>query len=142
LVESLFVAGLIVPLVTRGYLRIGSVDHGLFKMSCAFGIPLIVNEIAFVILDAGDRALVQHYLGGNALGIYAVAYGLANMIQYLLLTPLNLAVLPVYLRIWNSGGQEKTIKFLSAGLDLLLMAAAGLLAIVSVTARDAVTVMA
>jgi O-antigen/teichoic acid export membrane protein len=142
LVEAVFVAGLIIPLAARGELRLGSFDRSLFGASCAFGMPLIINEIAFVILDAGDRALVQHYLGGDALGIYAVAYGLANIVQTLLLTPLNLAVLPLYLRLWESGARQKTVDFLSTGLDLLLMAAMGMLAIVSVASPDLVVLMA
>jgi O-antigen/teichoic acid export membrane protein len=133
---------LTVPMLRRGTLAISRFDTSSFVAMFSFGIPLVVNEVAYVFLDAADRALVQRYLGATELGMYAVAYGLASMIQGFLMTPLNLAVLPMYMRLWSAGEREKTINFLSTGLDLLILGSAGLFAVVSATAHDLVILSA
>ena len=76
------------------------------------------------------------------LGFYTVAYGLASNVNTLLYAPLGLAILPIYMRLWNSEGREKTIEFLSVSLDGFLLAAAALFALSFVAARDMVLVMA
>ncbi len=141
-VEMAVVAALTLPLLQRGIVALSHFDLAFFQEIFVFGMPLVVNEVAFVVLDAGDRILVQHYLGGEPLGIYAVAYGLASMLQSLIMTPLNLAVLPMYLRLWAAGEREKTVAFLSTGLDLLLLGSAGLFVVVAATAHDMVLLSA
>jgi O-antigen/teichoic acid export membrane protein len=59
-----------------------------------------------------------------------------------LIAPLNLALLPIYLRLWRTDGPGKTAEFLSVGLDLFLMAAVLVLAVSTATAHDAVTLLA
>jgi O-antigen/teichoic acid export membrane protein len=141
-VETGLVIGLMFRLLRRRLLAVSSVDRILLRDAFIFGMPLIVNEIAFVVLDAADRTLVQHYLGATELGIYAVAYGIASMVQGLLMTPLNLAVLPIYLRLWTAGERQQTVDFLSAGLDYLLLGSIGLFVVISSTAHDLVLLSA
>ena len=142
LVETALVIALTVPMLRRGTLGLSRFDTSYFAAMFSFGIPLVVNEISYVFLDAADRALVQRYLGDTELGMYAVAYGLASMIQGFLMTPLNLAVLPMYMRLWNAGERQKTIDFLSTGLDLLILGGAGLFVVVSASAHDLVLLSA
>jgi len=111
-------------------------------MGFLFGMPLVAQEIFGIVLDSGDRALVRYYLGADALGFYSVAYGLATYVNTFIMSPLGLAILPIYMRLWTSEGREKTIEFLSFTLDLYLMAAIGILAVVVVSSRDAVLFLA
>jgi O-antigen/teichoic acid export membrane protein len=141
-VELTIAAILIGSLTRRDLLSLGSFDSSLFRAGFAFGLPLIVQELAGIILDSGDRALVRAYLGANPLGLYSVAYGLASYVNNLLIIPLSLAILPIYMRLWNSEGREMTIQFVSVSFDAFLVAAFGLLAIASVSARDGVALMA
>ena len=113
-----------------------------FRITFAFGMPLIIQELAGVILDSGDRVLVRTYLDGESLGLYSVAYGLASYVNTLLYIPLGLAVLPIYMRLWNSEGRQKTIEFVSFGFDVFLAVAGFLFALVMVASRDAVTLLA
>jgi len=109
-------------------------DMTLFRAGLAFGLPLIFYELAGITLDAGDRVLVRHYLGADALGYYSVAYGMSDYVNNLLIVPINLALAPIYMRLWTTEGQESTSDFLSRGLDLFFMISAGILAIVITTA--------
>ena len=55
---------------------------------------------------------------------------------------MNLALLPIYLRLWATGGREKTIEFLSVSLDFFCMAAVGVFVATAATSRDAVVLLA
>lgn len=141
-VEFLVVLTLTIPLLRRGVLELSSFDRTFFKTAILFGSPLVVQELAGIILDAGDRILIQIYLGADPLGFYSVAYGLSSYVNTLMITPLGLAILPIYMRIWNTDGREKTIEFLSAGLDFFFMVAALLFTLVCVCSQDAVVLLA
>jgi len=140
--EVALVGGLSVWLVRRKVLDLGRFDGALFRTAVAFGMPLILYEIASIALITGDRVLVRHYLGATALGYYSVAYGLSNYVNDLLIAPLNLALLPIYLRLWAAEGREKTTQFLNLGLDLFVMAAVGVFVAAAATSRDAVVLLA
>ncbi len=140
--EAVLVGGLSLWLLRRGVLHFRCFDWSLFKTAVSFGTPLILYEIASISLIAGDRVLVRHYLGANALGYYSVAYGLSYYVNDLLIAPLNLALLPIYLRLWATEGREKTIEFLGVGLNIFFMTAVGLFVASASTARDGVVLLA
>lgn len=125
-----------------GMLHPRDFDFTLFRAGLAFGLPLIFYELASIILDAGDRFMVRHYLGANPLGLYSVAYGMSDCINNLLIIPINLALAPIYIRLWQTSGAEQTSAFLSRSLDLFAMVSAGIFAVVAVTSADAVILFA
>jgi O-antigen/teichoic acid export membrane protein len=129
-------------LARRGLLAAKSFDLSLFTSSISFGLPLVVYESAFTVLGSADRFLVTHYLGRNALGFYSVAYGLAETMNEFLITPLNLALMPIYVRLWTTEGRERTVQFLTTALNWYLLAALGVLAVASASAKDLVLLLA
>jgi O-antigen/teichoic acid export membrane protein len=142
LVEVVVAIILSAILLPGGLVELRAFDLTLFRTGLAFGLPLIFYELSSIALDAGDRVLVRHYLGANALGFYSVAYGMADYVNNLLIVPINLALAPIYIRLWTAEGPNQTSEFLSRGLDLFLMASAGILAVVTATCHDAVTLLA
>lgn len=142
LVEMALIVGLTVTLVRSGLLVPSRFDFTFFRAGVAFGVPLVVYEFAFAMLASVDRFLVRHYLGGDALGLYSVAYGLAQHANELLVMPLGMAVMPIYMRLWICEGRRPTIDFLSACLDLFLLAAAVVLAGAVAVSHDLVIVLA
>lgn len=141
-IEAAVMAWLTIELVRRGVLLPSSFDRTLFTTGVAFGLPLVVYECAFAVLGSADRFLVRAYLGPEALGFYSVAYGLALTANEFLITPLNLALIPIYLRLWNSSGREATTHFLTVALGYYLLAAGGILAIAAACAKDIVLLLA
>jgi O-antigen/teichoic acid export membrane protein len=140
-VELASVFALILLVLPRGTISPLAFDSQLFRSALAFGLPLAGCELAAVILDSGDRILVQHYLGFQALGYYSCAYNITNYIAMLLMYPVNLAVVPIYMKLWDSRGPEETRTFLSSALDIYIMAAMCVMAGVVVTGRSAVIVL-
>jgi O-antigen/teichoic acid export membrane protein len=141
-IETVLVVALTAWLASRRLLAIRSFDLKLLRSGIVFGLPLVAYELAFAVLGSADRLLVSHYLGANALGFYSVACGLAQHANDLLVNPLVLAILPIYMNIWNAAGAAKTIEFLTVALDLFLMAAVWVLTVSVVAAKDIVTLLA
>lgn len=141
-VEGATVALLTIWLLRRGLIEMAGFNWSLAQKSLAFGAPLVVYELAGVALDSGDRFLVRHYLGLQPLGLYSVAYGLSSYVNDVLIAPLNLALVPLYMRLWKNEGRAKTREFLSAGLDLFFMVAVGVFAAACALSRDGILLLA
>ena len=93
----------------------------LFK-ALSFGFPLIGAEMANHISNIGDRFMLQFLLGTEAVGLYAVGYGLTTHLKSLLTVGM-FVITPMYVKIWHEQGREKTEQFLNSVMDYYLMAA-------------------
>jgi O-antigen/teichoic acid export membrane protein len=140
-IEFLAMVSLIILVLPKGTIALRAFDLKLLRSFMAFGFPLVGYELAAVILDSGDRILVQHFLGFQSLGYYSCAYNITNYIGMALMSPVNLAVVPIYVKMWESRGREETSAFLSGALDKFMIAVMCVLAGVTVTARSAVIVL-
>ncbi|HTT20935.1 MAG TPA: oligosaccharide flippase family protein [Candidatus Sulfotelmatobacter sp.] len=141
-VETILVLVLSAWLLQRGVLNPSHFKFDLFRAAIAYGTPLVLYEFAFAVLGSADRFLVRHYVGADALGFYSVAYGLANNVNEMLVSPLGLALIPIYMRIWASDGAEKTSAFVSTSFNIFIMAAAGVLAAIAATGHSIVVLLA
>lgn len=141
-IEGALALGLTGWLLRRRLLALRFFKLDLFRSAMIYGAPLLVYEFAFAILGSADRFLVRHYVGAEALGFYAVAYGLARNVNELLVSPLTLALVPMYMRIWTSEGAAKTVSFLTVAFDVFIIASAGILAAVASSGRSIVVLLA
>ncbi|AFL87557.1 membrane protein involved in the export of O-antigen and teichoic acid [Terriglobus roseus DSM 18391] len=140
--ESAVVAFQLQSVLQRGLIRFGAIDWELIRQSLLFGVPLIVYELSSLVLDSADRLIVQRYLGDHSLGIYSAAYGISGYVQDTVMTPLNLALFPVYMRIWNEQGRDETIRFLSNALSWFLVLALFIIGASWLSAKDALILLA
>jgi len=140
-VELVLLVWVTIVLHRRNLLSFGTFETHFFKLAVAFGLPFIGYELAALILDTGDRFLVEYFLGSNQLGYYAAAYNVSSYIQQCVAVPLNLAAFPIYMGVYVNKGKEETQAFLSRGLDHLLLISCCLLGGVVVTGRDAIVIL-
>jgi len=141
-VELLGVLALLAYLYRRHLLDLDAVDWSYFRTAAVFAAPLIGYELASVILDSGDRLLVQHYLGSQQLGYYSAAYNVSTYVEESLMVPINLALFPIYMKIWVEKGKEETQAFLSRSLNNFLALAIAIICVVLLTSRDVIIVLA
>jgi len=87
-----------------------------------YGFPLVPAQVANLISNLGDRYVLQIFLGSQAVGYYAVSYGLTLHLKSVL-TLMMAAVTPMYLDIWEKHGRQRTEEFLSSVMDYYLMLA-------------------
>ena len=119
-----------------------AIDWSYFREAAWFAFPLIGYELATVILDSGDRLLVQHYMGAQPLGYYSAAYNVSTYTEEALMVPINLALFPIYMKLWVEKGEQATRAFLSRSLNAFLALAVGVVCLVLLTSRDVIVVLA
>lgn len=140
--ETAGVLVLLAYLSRRHLIDLKSVDWGYFRQAAWFAFPLIGYELATVILDSGDRLLVQHYMGAQPLGYYSAAYNVSTYVEEALMVPINLALFPIYMKLWVEKGRQETQAFLSRSLNGFLALAVGVVCMVLLTSRDVIVVLA
>lgn len=113
-----------------------------FRAAMAFSFPLMAAEISWVVLDSGDRFFVRHYLGVQALGYYAAAYGIATYLQDVLMQPLQLALFPICMKTWSAKGARATQELLSRSLDQFVLVAVLVVCATMVTSREVIVMLA
>src|SRR5437867_2243359 len=140
-VEGIAVGLVLLLFVRRGRILLRAFDGPMFWSAFAFSIPLVGSEVAAMVLDSADRFLVQDYLGAQAVGYYSAAYNIAAYLQDSLMIPMNLAIVPLYMKLWANEGRERTQAFLSQSLEVFVALAAAITAIAWATSRDVITIL-
>jgi len=87
-----------------------------------FGAPLLLSELAFLLISYSDRYLIVAYLGEQALGLYSVGYNVAMYIGNIIMFSLSYSLVPIAVQIYGDEGKEKTEVFLNKCLRYVLIA--------------------
>jgi O-antigen/teichoic acid export membrane protein len=140
--EAIVVLAFVPSLLKRHLLSIQAFDSKFFRTSIAFSVPLMWAELAWMALDTGDRYLIEHFLGLQAVGYYAAAYGVANHVQDLVTVPLSFALFPICLKIWSTKGEQETAAFLSQSLERFVLGATCIVCTFTVVSRDLIILLA
>jgi len=107
-----------------------------------FGLPLLLTEIAYLLLSYTDRYMIVAYHGQAVLGVYTVGYNVPSYINDLLMFSLSYAVIPIYTELYTREGKEATETFLSRSLNYYAMTVIPLCVGYAAVSRDALTGLA
>jgi O-antigen/teichoic acid export membrane protein len=140
--EALVMIAIAIWFYRAGLLSFRSFKPRLAREVIFFSLPLIAYELTSVILDSGDRLLVGRFLGLSQLGLYSAAYSIATYAEEALMTPVNMALMPAYMKIWVDQGAAATARFLSDSLDYFVMACGAVALLVYVTSTDLIGILA
>ncbi len=83
-VVSQFAAMIIGIILTKPRLR-GLVDWQIAWRAIKLGAPLAIGALAAFVLNAGDRIIVQRFLGASEVGRYQVAYTVGYVVVLLMI---------------------------------------------------------
>ena len=100
-----------------------SINPALLKVMLFYGVPMLGTELAYGLLDTGDRYIIQYLLGASQLGEYAAAYNLCTIIDGVIALSVTMAIRPMYLRIWEEEGEKKTREFVEMSIRYYCLAA-------------------
>jgi O-antigen/teichoic acid export membrane protein len=114
----------------------------LFRRMLVFGIPMIAFELSGIVLNIGDRYVIEAMLGNEALGVYSAGYNFCQYVQVVFLAALSQAVAPMFVRSWEEKGAEETAQFVRKTLHYYLLAAFPLVAGISAVGREMLVVLA
>ncbi len=140
--ETAVLAATLPYILKRGLVSFGDFDTVFWQEAFFLAFPMIGAELGAIVLDTGDRFLVQHYLGPTALGLYAAAYGLAQYAWELMVVPIGAVFFPMCMDCWVQRGPGETQRLLSNSLRYFLVPAIWLLCLAVLGSRDVIVILA
>ncbi len=85
-------------------------DAPAIRASMSYGLPLVANELAWVLLDSLDRVLLKHLMGSfAAVGVYTIGYSLAINVRLFMSSTLLEAFVPVANRQYETEGAASVV---------------------------------
>lgn len=101
----------------------------LFRHLLDFGLPMMVGyELSGLALAVGDRYVIGALVGETPLGLYSAAYNLCQYVQGAVMKSISMAIVPLYVRIWDREGADATAAFLGRSLRVYAIIGAALTA--------------
>lgn len=83
-------------------LSLSFIDMGINRNLLFYGAPLTVTFLLSFIISTSDRFIIQYILGGEAVGIYSIAYDLATQVLTMIFMIINLAAYPIIIKEMES----------------------------------------
>ncbi len=108
----------------------------------AYGAPAMMGELTAVLLETGDRYVIQAYLGAGPLGLYAAAVNICMYLEWVLILALQSAIVPHYVKLFEEKGRDETLSFLNDAFSLYIAVAVGIFAVFCVAAPQLVLFLA
>lgn len=106
-----------------------------------FGLPLSASFGLSYVLNAFDRLLIEHFVGTEAVGVYAVAYGLMDRTVGSLFAAISLAAYPLAVRAFEREGPAGASAQLRRNGELLLLVIVPVVALLMCLNRQIAEVM-
>jgi O-antigen/teichoic acid export membrane protein len=97
----------------------------------AFGAPLMLANVSLFVLNFADRFFLQHFHSLEIVGVYAVGYKFAYMLNYLLVQPFAVMWQGRMFIIHKEPNYEETFSRIGTWFSLVLIYAGLLLAVLS-----------
>lgn len=113
----------------------------LMKDMLLYGVPLLGNELVYIILSLGDRYIINWLIGAEYLGIYAAAYNLCEYVKLMMVDSVFQAIRPMYFKLWAEEGADATRAFVEKTLYFYLMLCFPIIAGVAVIGPDLLTLI-
>lgn len=103
-----------------------------------YGVPLMANEIAVILLVSVDRLMLQGLTGStDAVGVYSVGASLALQVSVMLHAALNISYFQVSIRQFETEGAAAVVRTKRRILNVLVYVVAAALAGLLAVGRDA-----
>lgn len=114
-------------------------DWSQMRLTLRYGMPLVVNEIATVLLISIGRLMLKGMTGEfAAVGIFTIGYSLALQVSLLMSAALSESFIPVANRNWETGGAAAVRALKSSVLFPMTYAAIGIAAAIACVGSEAV----
>lgn len=114
-------------------------DWSQMRLTLRYGMPLVVNEIATVLLISIGRLMLKGITGEfSAVGVFTIGYSLALQVNMLMSTALSESFVPVANRNWETGGAGAVRALKEKILLPLTYGAVGIAAAIACVGSEAV----
>ncbi|WP_299342926.1 oligosaccharide flippase family protein [uncultured Pseudoxanthomonas sp.] len=114
-------------------------DWSQMRLTLRYGMPLVVNEIATVLLISIGRLMLKGMTGEfSAVGIFTIGYSLALQVSLLMSAALSESFIPVANRSWETSGAVAVRALKSKVLLPMTYASIGIAVAIACVGSDAV----
>lgn len=100
----------------------------LFVSMLVFGLPLLASELSMLLLNMSGRYIINYELGPEPLGAFSAAFNFSDYLQGVLTASFAQAVVPMYFKMWEQHGRDKTVTFIQQALKYYIALALPILA--------------
>lgn len=114
----------------------------LFKAMVIFAIPMTGFELSSLVMQMGDRYVLQALLGAEAVGLYSAAYNLSDYVKLALFSAMASAALPMCVRLAELEGTAAVEAFLVTFTRTFLLVGLGVVAAMAAVGSDLMAVLA
>jgi O-antigen/teichoic acid export membrane protein len=104
-----------------------------------YGVPMTGWVVAAVLLEAGDRYVIQFARGASEVGIYSANYTLVSGAVALVTAPPLLAAQPFLMRAWGAGNPGEASRWIGIIVEWYVVMGAVLVGGVALFAEDLAT---
>lgn len=87
-----------------------------------YGAPLAPSETTAWVTQSSDRYIIGFLLGVSAAGIYSAGYTIAAIMPALI-TPIQVVILPILSKQFDTGRMEEVEMYLSKAIEIYLLVA-------------------
>jgi len=102
----------------------GKVNPGLLKGMLSYGVPIMLGNVAAIVISLSDRFFLKAYSTSTELGLYSFGHKFADLVNILIVNSFFLAWNPIRWDIYKmEGGKEVFSKFYRVLFCLLPVAA-------------------
>jgi O-antigen/teichoic acid export membrane protein len=84
-----------------------SFDTLILKAALIFGLPLIFNSLAGMILNMGDRYILKLLSNYREVGLYSLGYKIAGLINIFLVKSFSLGFIPLAFKMHGQEGDKR-----------------------------------
>ena len=110
-------------------------DSQYWKYAITLAIPLIPHYLSGMILNQGDRTVIDRMVGRSAVAMYGVAYSIGMLVQ-MFINAINSAITP-----WVYGNlKEKNIRAIRKQFSILLLLVATIISAVILVCPELVMI--
>jgi O-antigen/teichoic acid export membrane protein len=141
-VEAVCVGVLLVYLWRRHPSGDRGFSRETFRGMVVFGSPMIALELASIVLNLGDRYVLQALIGNEAVGLYSAAYNFCDYVRVVLFVSVAQALTPIYARLYEERGARETAEFVQRALRLYLMISLAVVAGMAAVGGSVLTLLA
>lgn len=120
----------------------GGIDWQMVRAALAYGVPLVMSNLAAWILSLSDRYIIGLFRDSSDVGIYSLSYNIADRSLMLLVTLFVMASGPISVRVWENDGEQESRRFVAEVTRLYLLTCVPLVVGLSVLSKLVVGVMA
>jgi len=141
--HALVVCVLVVQYHKKAVLLVkATISKPIIKESLKYGYPLAISAICSTVFNLGDRYVIAYFLDAENVASYSVSFNLCNIFKELVVTSINLSLIPLAYEMWEKGNVQEIKKILNSALKYYCMAVLPVLCIYMLIPKQLITFVA